>query len=236
MDLPQCKTEDFRTLFQPKRGPGFFPGAGGYFHGCSPGGSARIVFFGTDFGNESYWEEEVTEDGGEKRTQATLCNLRCLIEEAGVDPCSCHLTNAVLALASSHDMTGNERIYKRKRYRNYLEECGEFHRAWLSRRKPVLAVLMGTQNVDAYRRLVFHRVFPTLEHEWADFRAPWTSIYDAKRELVRTQPGKPDVLWMFHPSYRQSNPQFPELMSRAEKKKSREGIWARTVQHLASYA
>ena len=28
MDLPQCKTEDFRTLFRPKRGPGFFPGTG----------------------------------------------------------------------------------------------------------------------------------------------------------------------------------------------------------------
>ena len=208
MDLPQCKTADFRTLFQPRRGPGFFPGAGGYFHGCSPGGSGRIVFFGTDFGTDKYWEEEVTDGGGEKRTQATLCNLRCLIEEAGVDPCSCHLTNAVLALAKGEDMIGNDPIYKRKRYRSYLEECSEFHRMWISRHKPDLAVLMGTQNVDAYRRLVFRRVFPMLEDEWADFRTPWTSIYDARKELVTTQPGEPDVLWMFHPSYRRATHSF----------------------------
>ena len=236
MDLPQCKTQDFRTRFQPKRGPGFFPGTGGYFHGCSPESSARIVFFGTDFGTESYWEKEVTEGGGEKRTQATLCNLRCLVEDAGVDPCSCHLTNAVLALAKGDDMTGNDLIYTHKRYRRYLENCGEFHRTWISQHKPDLAVLMGTQNVDSYRRLVFNRVFPTLDDEWADFRTPWRSIYDAKKELVRTRPGEPDVLWMFHPSYRQSNPQFPELKSTAERKRRREEIWARTVWHLTSYA
>ena len=178
----------------------------------------------------------MTEGSGEKRTQPTLCNLRCLVEEAGVDPCSCHLTNAVLALAKGGNATGNDRIYKRKRYRNYLEECGEFHRRWISRHKPDLAVLMGTQNVDTYRRLVFHRVFPMLEGEWADFRTPWTSIYDANKELVRTQPGEPDVLWMFHPSYRQSNPQFPALRSQAEKRRRRADIWARTVRHLKTYA
>ena len=94
--------------FSPSTVPASSPGAGGYFHGCFPEGPGRIVFFGTDFGPQSYWEEEVTEGGGEKRTQATLCNLRCLVEAAGVDPCSCHLTNTVLALAKGDRMTGND--------------------------------------------------------------------------------------------------------------------------------
>ena len=58
MDLPQCSAPDFRTDFQPKHGPGFFPGVGGYFHGCFPEGRRRIVFFGTDFGPQSYWEAD----------------------------------------------------------------------------------------------------------------------------------------------------------------------------------
>ena len=132
MDLPPYDDNpDFATCFEPKRGPGFFPGAGGYFHGCSPGSPRRIAFFGTDFGTRRYWEEEVTEGGGEKQTQATLRNLRCLVEEAGIDPCSCHLTNAVLALATRDDMTGNASLYGRKRYRDYLELCGDFHEDWM---------------------------------------------------------------------------------------------------------
>ena len=239
MDLPQykCKSEDFRTDFQPKRGPGFFPGTGGYFHGCSPGLSRRIVFFGTDFGPESYWKEEVTDGRGEKRTQTTLCNLRCLVEEAGLDPCSCYLTNTVLALAKRGGTTGNHHMYGRKRYRDYLEQCAEFHKAWTLRGNPDLVVLMGTPNVDIYRRLVFRHVFPALEDAWADFQRPWTTVYDAEKELVRkTKPGVPDVLWMFHPSYRQSNPRFPKSTTREENKRLRDAIWARTVQHLGNYA
>ncbi len=95
---------------------------------------------------------------------------------------------------------------------------------------------MGTPNVDTYRRLVFHRVFPMLEGAWGHFGTPWTSLYAAEQELLPTGPGKRDILWMFHPSYRHSNPQFPQLNSKAEKRRHREAIWARTVRHLSSYA
>lgn len=254
MDLPQYRAPDFRTDFEPKRGPGFSPGAGGYFHGCSPGGPARIVFFGTDFGTERYWKEEVTQGGGEKRTQATLRNLRCLVEEAGVDPCSCHLTNAVLALAKRDDMTGNyDDVYRRKGYRDYLELCGDFHEDWISQHEPELVVLMGTPNILTYRHFVFKRaldpVHQMLEAEWGDWRPPvdgegvdgqlsrWESVYQNQNELVRTEPGQPDVLWTFHPSFRNSNPRFQKLRaSKAEKRKRREEVWNTVVRHLSTYA
>ena len=240
MDLPQYRRNpDFETRFEPKRGPGFFPGAGGYFHGCSPGGPARIVFFGTDFGIERYWNKEVTQGSGEKRTQKTLCNLRCLVEEADLDPCSCHLTNAVLALAKRADMTGNHRIYKRKEYRDYLERCGTFHEDWISRHKPALVVLMGVPNILTYRRFVFKRaldpVHQMLEAEWGDCRTPWESVYDDQKELVRTDPGLPDVLWTFHPSFRDSNPQFQKL-AKDKRRERREEVWNRVVRHLSAYA
>ena len=246
MGLPRYDDNpDFETCFEPKRGPGFFPGAGGYFHGCCPGGPRRIAFFGTDFGTQRYWEEQVTEGGGEKRTQATLHNLRCLVEEAGIDPCSCHLTNAVLALAKRDDMTGNASVYGLTRYRDYLELCGDFHKDWIFRHKPELVVLMGKPNIDTYRRLVFSRalrpVHSMLEAKWADLRAPWTCVYEAEegepgKELVKTGRGQPDVLWMFHPSFRHANPQFPGLETRAEKKKRREQVWETVVSHLRKYA
>ena len=239
MDLPRYSAPDFTTDFEPKHGPGFFPGTDGYFHGCSAAGPGRIVFFGTDFGSQRYWEEEVTEGGGEKRTQRTLCNLRCLVEEAGIDPCACHLTDAVLALTKRDKSTGNDEVYRRKEYRDYLELCGDFHGDWISRHKPELVVLMGTPNIDTYRRVVFnralHRGRRMLEDAWVDMRSPWTCVYEDERELVRTQPGQPDVLWIFHPSFRHANPQFPKL-PRAEKKRRREQLWERVVGHLRDYA
>ena len=154
---PNVVPWNFRTDFQPKHGPGFFPGAGGYFHGCFPEGPRRIVFFGTDFGPQSYWEEEVTEGGGEKRTQVTLCNLRCLVEAAGVDPCSYHLTNTVLALAKGDRMTGNDHIYGRRRYWDYLKRCGEFHQEWIS---PAQSDPGGAHGHAQHRRLPPFRLPP----------------------------------------------------------------------------
>lgn len=165
------------------------------------------MFFGTDFGTRR----------GEKRTQTTLCNLRCLVEEAGVDPCCCHLTNSVLALAKRDRMTGRDDIYRRKEYRRYLVLCGDFHRDWICRHRPALVVLMGTSNID--------------------LRPPWEGVYRDHRELVRTERGQPDVLWMFHPSFRNSNPQFRRSRApKAEKKRWREEVWKRVVGHLSTYA
>ena len=192
MDLPSFSSPDFKTDFAPKCGPGFFPGASGYFHGCSPGGSGRIVFFGTDFGPQRFWKEEVTEGAGEKRTQQTLCNLRCLVEEAGIDPCDCHLTNSVLALATPNDMTVNNAVYTRREYRCYLKLCGNFHRDWISRHKPELVVLMGTPNIHTYRHFLFNRahpIHPMLAAAWGDYRAPWECVYQEQKELVRTGRG-----------------------------------------------
>ena len=224
--LPRYDCVDFRTDFEPRRGPGFFPGAGGYFHGCAPGGDRRIVFFGTDFGPEWYWEK--VEDGdGEKATQWTLRELRKLVDEAGVDPCSCHLTNAVLALARTDrmtGMTGKDRIYRK--HRKYLRKCADFHREWISRHEPGLVVLMGGANVRTYLRDVFQPIFPKakLEERWRlEPNARLSSIYESGRELV-VQPEGPDVLWMFHPSLRNSNPRY-----------RREQVWSRTVEHLSRY-
>ena len=95
---------------------------------------------------------------------------------------------------------------------------------------------MGTPNVDTYRRAIFQYMFPELK-QWDGFGAPWESIYDARKELVRTGSREPDILWMFHPSYRYSNPQFRKLsISKAEKRKRRDEVWERTAAHLRDYA
>ena len=233
MDLPQYDCEDFRTDFRPKQGPGFFPGTDGHFHGCSAEGSRRIVFFGTDFGPERYWNDEVADGLGENRTQRTLCNLRCLVEEAGVDPCSCHLTNSVLALTKSDPMTGNEKVYAQ--HPEYLRRCAEFHEDWISRNSPQLVVLMGRPNVELYRKRIFHSIFPILEEEWRGLKSPWECMYERGKELVSTRPGEPDVLWMFHPSFRHANPQFRQAGTPDEKRRRREQVWAATIERLSSY-
>ena len=225
-NLPRHDCDDFRTDFEPRRGPGFFPGAGGYFHGCAPGGARRIVFFGTDFGPECDWEEKVGDGDGERETQETLRALRKLVDEAGVDPCSCHLTNAVLALARNGRSTENDRRIYRK-HPKYLRKCADFHREWISRHAPCLVVLMGGANVRTYLRDVFQPIFPEakLEERWRlEPNARLSSIYESGRELVR-QPEGPDVLWMFHPSFRNSNPP-------RESKERQEQVWSRTVEHL----
>ena len=242
-DLPRYDCEDFRTDFKPKRGPGFFPGTDGHFHGCSAGGSRRIVFFGTDFGPERYWNDEVTDGLGEKPTQRTLRNLRRLVEEAGVDPCSCYLTNSVLALAKNGPkptgakdrppMTGNEKVYAQ--HPKYLQRCAAFHEEWISRNSPRLVVLMGRPNLETYCRHVFHSIFPILKTCWRGLGAPWECMYESGKELVRTRPGEPDVLWMFHPSYRHANPQFRQAGTPDERRRRREQVWTATIEHLGRY-
>jgi hypothetical protein len=71
--------DDFVTDFETEPGPGFYPGAGGYFHGCSSTCRPRTVIFGTDFGTEQYWKDEVRGKGGETQSQSTVSKLRSLI-------------------------------------------------------------------------------------------------------------------------------------------------------------
>ena len=70
------RDDDSLTDFETEQGPGFFPGAAGYFKDCSSSMcSRRIVFFGTDFRTEQYWKDEVQE-GRRGRSQSTLRNLQ----------------------------------------------------------------------------------------------------------------------------------------------------------------
>ena len=142
----------------------------------------------------------------------------------------------MLALATRNDMTANNAVYTRREYRCYLKLCGNFHRDWISRHKPELVVLMGTPNIHTYRHFLFNRahpIHPMLEAAWGDYRAPWECVYQDRKELVRTGPEQPDVLWTFHPSFRHSNPQFRTLKAAKEKKRRlREEVWHTVVTHL----
>ena len=201
--------DDFVTDFETEQGPGFFPGAGGYFHDCSSSMcSRRIVFFGTDFGTEQYWKDEVQGQRGERRSQSTLRNLRSLVEDIRLDTgirdlaCWCYLTNAVLALAKLtavvRDNRNTYKAYKKPEYRSYLRECGEIHRQWLRRHEPGLAVIMGARNLKNYAQSVWSVVWPELfgpGGKWSGME-----MKDALRSPVGTAESGLRVQLMYHPS------------------------------------
>ena len=201
--------DDFVTDFETGQGPGFFPGAGGYFHGCASCTCApRIVFFGTDFGTMPDWENKVRGKGGEKPTQSTLRPLRTLVDDVGDETgvsdlaCWCHLTNAVLALAKITDtVKGNRDTYKAYRKRghgSYLRQCGEAHSQWLRERKPGLAVLLGAKHLSVYGCGVWAAVWPDLfgpGGQWCGIE-----MKDALSDPVTTAESGLRVLLMYHPS------------------------------------
>ena len=203
-----CDNGDFVTEFEPVDGPGFFPGASGYFHGCASTCSSRIVLFGTEFGLEKDWRKDVVANGGERRTQATLCALRCLIDEVADDTgisdlaCWCRLSNAVLALAKHTERvqkpTDAHKAYDSPDAKCYLRECGDTHRRWLQEQKPDLVVLLGARQLSDYRRDIWSRV-------WCDLFGPggeWHRIEmkDALDDPVRSTESGPRVQLMYHPS------------------------------------
>ena len=170
--------------------------------------SRRIVFFGTDFGTEQYWKEEVQGKGEERRSQSTVRNLRSLIDDVGHDTgirhlaCWCYLTNAVLALAKITDRIKENKdtykAYKKPEYRSYLRRCGEAHSRWLQEQKPGLAVLMGAKHVEIYRHGVWSVVWPELfgpRGEWDGMK-----MKDALRNPVKTTESGLRVQLMYHPS------------------------------------
>ena len=65
----------------------------------------------------------------------------------------------MLGLVTTGSMTGNAPIYRR--HPDYLRACGVYHRQWLARRKPRVAVLMGAWHLAAYRA-VWMEVWPDL--------------------------------------------------------------------------
>ena len=70
------------------------------------------------------------------------------------------LTNAVLGLTSSEKQTGNELVFRK--HPQYLRDCGAYHRQWLDRQKPRLAVLMGGAHLAAYGCSLWSVVWPEL--------------------------------------------------------------------------
>ncbi len=184
----------FETNFEPFFDlPGFFPGAGGFFHGCTSGQPKPFIFYGTDFGQLSY-QKTLATTGGEPRANQSLLKLRQVIEQAGLDPCACHLTNAVLGLTKGEEAVGNyDAMFKN--HPDYLIKCGHWHQEWLAINKPRLVVLMGTPHLKDYGK----RIFPELERAWAG-HTTLKSVYSARKELVKIDNG-PDVLLMYHPSF-----------------------------------
>lgn len=93
---------DFLVRFEPADGPGFYPGAGGFFHGCTLPQEPRVVFYGTDFGTTCE-AGAARAMGGEAENQRTIARLRALVEgvarDIGENADWCYLTNAVLGLA-----------------------------------------------------------------------------------------------------------------------------------------
>ena len=200
--------DDFVTDFETEPGPGFYPGAGGYFHGCSSTCRPRIVIFGTDFGTEQYWKDEVRGKGGETQSQSTVSKLRSLIDAVGHDAgiprlaCWCYLTNAVLALAKITDAVKDNKhtfkAYRKPEHRSYLRQCGETHREWLQKQQPSLALLMGARHLEIYGRSVWSVVWPELfgsSGKWG-----LTKMKDALRSPVGTTESGLRVQLMYHPS------------------------------------
>ena len=197
--------DDFVTDFKTEQGPGFFPGAGGYFHGCAAGTCRpKIVFFGTDFGTMPDWESKVRDKGGEKCSQPTLRHLRNLINDITRDTgiaelaCWCHLTNAVLALAKIKKNRETYKAYRKPEHRQYLRSCGRSHFEWLQEQKPGLAVLLGTRHFNVYGCGVWSTVWPDLfgpNGKWCGME-----MKDALNEPVTTTESGLRVLVMYHPS------------------------------------
>jgi len=193
--LPQYKiNSSFETDFEPFLDlPGFFPGAGGFFHDCTPGFTKPFVFFGTDFGELSY-QKTLRKSDGEPRSNQTLRNLREIIAQAGLDPNACLLTNAVLGLTKGEEAIGNYgSIFKD--YPDYLDLCARWHKEALDSSNTRLVVLMGTPHIHDYGA----RIFPELRDIWAAHKS-LKSVFAAGLELVKRN-GSADILLMYHPSY-----------------------------------
>lgn len=202
---------DFTTNLRGAPGPGFYPGAGGYFHDCDgPPQRPRVVFYGTDFGTERELAK-VERRGYETRKQQTIGPLRELVEEVAKETDLpdlarwCYLTNAVLAVAKIKRGTveGNadtHKAYRKLEHTPYLRRCGETHARWLRERKPSLAVLLGAKHVEVYGSSLWSVV-------WPDLFGPggkWVGLpmCEALRCPVARADAGPRVQVMYHPSSR----------------------------------
>ena len=211
--LPVHSPNDlFATTFDPHLTlPGFFPGAGGFFHGY-PSPKKRFLFFGTDFGPLSY-QRGLPNTGGEPESVVTLRQLRSIVAQAGLQPDHCFLTNAVLCMRQGESATSKFPIWRA--YRDYVLACAAWQRRELADCKPTAVVLMGKPHLEHFGKLLF----PELASHWHGLKS-MASVYAQGREVL-TVANCTNVLLMLHPSFWHAHP--PELKARA-------------IEHLAAWA
>ena len=201
---------DFLVRFEPADGPGFYPGAGGFFHGCTLPQEPRVVFYGTDFGTTCE-AAAARAMGGEAENQRTIERLRELVEEVAGDTGEdvanwCYLTNAVLGLAKlKPGIEGNSDTYKAYRkleHQPYRKKCGGAHRDWLrGRRRPVLVVLLGSRHFNVYAP-VWSVALPELFDKGGEWRGAKVSRVLADGPVRDAGAGR-RVQVMYHPSSRE---------------------------------
>ncbi len=148
--LPSYPANDlFATDFHPHWAlPGFFPGAGGFFHG-HPDPNKRFLFFGTDFGPLSY-QRSLPSTGGEPEGVVTLRQLRSIVAQSGLRPNHRFLTNALLCMrrvsppqASSRSGASIDDVLA----------CAAWHRQEIASCRPAGVALMGAASTGSLREL-----------------------------------------------------------------------------------
>ena len=190
--LPMCEENAFfSTTFTPHLTlPGFFPGAGGFFHDHSHA-SKRILIFGTDFGPLDY-QQGLPASGGEPADNATIFNLSKILRHAGVSLNDCFLTNSVLCTWRQDSCLGNHDVWRK--YPRYIADCAAWHRRFIEQHKPDALVLMGTPALKTFGKVLY----TDLGNYWQGFNS-LRAVYAAQRETFRV-PNGPMVLLMPHAS------------------------------------
>ncbi len=214
--LPTCEeNEFFSTTFTPHLTlPGFFPGAGGFFHG-HPNARKRILIFGTDFGQLDY-QQRLPALGGEPADNATIFNLTKIFSSAGVSLDDCFLTNAVLCTWRLNSAVGNHKVWRK--YPRYIADCAAWHRRFIEQHKPVALVLMGTPALTTFGQVLYSE----LGSYWKAFSS-LNAVYAAQRETYRV-PSGPIVLLIPHASLWYPNAKkYPDMAATA-------------IQHLRSFS
>lgn len=191
--LPTCDAnESFTTEFTPFLSlPGFFPGAGGFFHGY-PDPTKKVLIFGTDFGPLGY-QQELGSQGGEPASNPTIANLVKVLRTANVSLKDCFLTNAVLCMWRTDSTVGNHGEWRK--HPNYIEQCAAWHRRFVQNVKPRGVVLMGAPALETTGKALF----PGLAKHWAGLTT-LKQVYAAGKETYSI-PSGPTVLLMPHTSY-----------------------------------
>jgi len=211
--LPDYPQNDlFATDFCPHLSlPGFFPGAGGFFHG-HPIKTRRFFFFGTDFGPLSY-QRGLPSTDGEPEAVVTIRQLRSIVAQAGLRPDHCFLTNAVLCMRLGDSATSKFPIWRR--YEDYVLACADWHRREIADCNPTAVVLMGRPHLEHFGKLLF----PALASYWHSLKT-MAAVYAKGRETLTLANGT-RVLLMHHPSFWHAHPAEPK---------------ARAIKHLTTWA